>query len=467
MRRDDDDATDGASFVRELPGAASGLEEAVVAAVRATSLGDACARAGVTTMTTTTRGGEIVIDENAVAAVTEEALDAAMRAKAAAAEDLATRAARRGRNEAEESARTAFQRAVFAKKLHDRVMTAVRVEVRRRAESDLRMARRRAMETAAGPDAEKALDRKREAPHKPWFLLETPTEEQSRLRRVAQLEAAAAEAGDETAEPMWVMPEFMKVEPVPDPTDESIEGTVKHCFYMVQSHPRPIQKVLDYIFGYSPAVDCCDLEEIASYAKGLAVPRGKTPKELACAYAANLDKILGERDKVALKKLIKDVRDEWATHIKAGGDAVRELEATPLDSAKDISTQNRDSWLRAMFPTLDWPDRNEKQFAFMQGLRGTNEAFRAVSTSRPVPLAQARASLARAGKSFKAEPHKLEQGNIRYTADAVPIVAPEGFYPSLAVERARKAETQRARAAAVYAEEQLKDRQRNRNMEPK
>ena len=412
-------------------------------------------------------GGEVVIDERAVEAVTEEAMDAAMRAKAAAAERLMQRGGWTGRHTPEDSAQRAFQQAVFAKKLHDRVVTAVREEVWRRAESDLQMARRRALETlAAGPDSAKALDRQREAPHKPWFLLETPKEEQSRLRRVAQLEAAAAEAGEESTEPMWTMPAHMKIEPVPDPTDESVEGTVKHCFYMVQSHPRPVQKVLDYIFGYSPAVDCEDLEEIAAYAKGLAVSRGKTPKELAYAYAANLDKILGERDKVALKMLIKDVRDEWATHIKAGGDAVRELEATPLDSAKDISTQNRDSWLRAMFPTLDWPDRTEKNFRFMQGLRGTNEVLRAVSTSQPVPLAQARASLARAGKRFEGgNERELDQGGIRYTNDGVPIVAPEGFYPSVAVERARKAESQRARAAAVLAEEQLQDRQRNRKMD--
>ena len=182
-------------FVRELPGAAGGLEEATLAAMRGMSLGDACAEAGATTLTRERRGGEHAIDEDAVARTTERALDAALREKVLVLERHEGRV--RATTAREGSVQGAFQRAVFAKKLHERITTRVREEVRRRAESDLRMARRAAQERrlSGRNEAKATMDAKREAPHKPWFLLETPKDEQARLRKAAMVEAANAEAG--------------------------------------------------------------------------------------------------------------------------------------------------------------------------------------------------------------------------------------------------------------------------------
>lgn len=180
-------------------------------------------------------------------------------------------------------------------------------------------------------------------------------------------------------------------------------------------------------------------------------------------YATNLDKILGERDKVVLKGLIKNVRDEWATHIKAGQDAVQQLESTPLDSAQDISEQNRDSWLRAMFPTLDWPAQDRRNHRFVEGLGQNLEVTRTITTSRPVPLAIARAALA---KRDVTDPHRkteeveVDGRLVRHAADGVPIVAPEGFFPSSASIQGRKAEAEKFRAAAQAAEDKLAARRR-------
>ena len=181
--------------MRELPGAAGGLEEATLAAMRGMSLGDACAEAGATTLTRARRGGEHAIDEDAVARTTERALDAALREKVLVLERHEGRV--RATTAREGSVQGAFQRAVFAKKLHERITTRVREEVRRRAESDLRTARRAAQERqlSGRRDAKAAMDAKREAPHKPWFLLETPKDEQMRLRKAAMVDAANAEAG--------------------------------------------------------------------------------------------------------------------------------------------------------------------------------------------------------------------------------------------------------------------------------
>ena len=462
----DDAWTDGTAcagtFVRELPGASSSLEAAVVRAMGEVSLGRVFERAGVKTLTRETRGGVMAIDENAVRAATDAALDAAMEAKTRALASHAASGGWRG-TATEDSAQGAFQRAVFAKKLHEKIVAGVTLEVRRRAESELRSARRRAqeMDLTGRHEARERLDKQRQVPHEPWFLMETPKEEQQRLRKHAALEAAALEAGSEVPPPP--LPANVHVEAVPDPTDESVAGAVKFCFYAVRSHPRPIQKVLDYLFGYSPAVDGEDLEDIAAYAQGLPVSRGKTPRELAVTYATNLDKILGERDKVVLKGLIKNVRDEWATHIKAGQDAVQQLESTPLDSAQDISEQNRDSWLRAMFPTLDWPAQDRRNHRFVEGLGQNLEVTRTITTSRPVPLAIARAALA---KRDVTDPHRkteeveVDGRLVRHAADGVPIVAPEGFFPSSASIQARKAEAEKFRAAAQAGEDKLAARRR-------
>lgn len=460
---DDDDARANA-FVRELPGAAGGLEEATLAAMRGMSLGDACAEAGATTLTRARRGGEHAIDEDAVARTTERALDAALREKVLVLERHEGRV--RATTAREGSVQGAFQRAVFAKKLHERITTRVREEVRRRAESDLRMARRAAQERrlSGRNEAKATMDAKREAPHKPWFLLETPKDEQARLRKAAMVEAANAEAGADAdaSSSSWTMPGNVTIEAVPDTTDESVLGAVRMCFYMVQSHPRPIQKVLDYLFGYSPAVDGEDLEEIDAYSKGLPVSRGKMPKDLAYSYAANLDKTLGERDKVALKTLIKDVKEEWSSHIKAGFDAVKQLESTPLDSAEDIRVQNRDSWLRAMFPTLDWPTRNERNYKFMEHLREQQavDPRAAVSSSRPVPLALSRANRAKQATQEQIQTYDLGGSKIHYSKDGVPIVAPEGFFPKANTAPSKRAEASRMRLAAADAERRLDERRR-------
>ena len=456
---------DDCDFVRELPGASGGLEEATLAAMRGVSLGDACAAAGVRTLARETRDGDAVIDRDAAAATTERALDAAMREKVLVLERYEGRT--HSVKAKEGSVQGAFQRAVFAKKLHERITTRVREEVRRRAESDLRTARRAAQERqlSGRRDAKAAMDAKREAPHKPWFLLETPKDEQMRLRKAAMVDAANAEAGADAgadaSSSSWTMPGNVTIEPVPDTTDESVLGAVRMCIYMVQSHPRPIQKVLDYLFGYSPAVDGEDLEEIDAYSKGLPVSRGRMPADLAYSYAANLDKTLGERDKVALKTLIKDVKEEWSSHIKAGFDAVKELESTPLDSAEDIRVQNRDSWLRAMFPTLDWPTRNEQNYKFMEHLREQQalDARTAVSTSRPVPLALSRANRAKQAQE-QIQTYDLGGSKIHYSKDGVPIIAPDGFFPKANTAPSKRAETARIRLAASDAERRLAERRR-------
>ena len=82
-RRDDADAPRGArgngtTFVRELPGASGGLEEATLAVMRGVSLGDVCARTGVETMVRTRADGTATVDEEARARTTEAALDAAL-----------------------------------------------------------------------------------------------------------------------------------------------------------------------------------------------------------------------------------------------------------------------------------------------------------------------------------------------------------------------------------------------------
>ena len=468
----DDDDDDGADdhhagggahgFVREVPGASNGLEEAVLAALRGVSLGEAAERAGVASMVRMRRDGTREVDEAAVRAVTEAALDAASEEKLKVLERMD---ARNVRGMASDSIQGAFQRAVFAKKLHDAVARRVAVEVERRAKSDLQIARRRAQERdLEGKNTMKdALERQRENPHKPWFLLENPKDEFLRMKKRSMLEEEAKEAGkklDASSLELWTTPESMVPEPVPDPRDDSILGTVKKCFYAVQSHPRPIQKVLDYLLGYSPSIDAEDLEEIAAYAKGLPVSRGKLPKQIAHAYAANLDKLLGERDKVALKTLIEDVKDEWSSHIRAGADAVKQLESTPLDSAENIRTQNRDSWLRAMFPSIDWPTRNEKNYKFMESLR---ELHGASSTSgvgavasKPVPLAVARATLASTTKALEAsEKVSIDSGGrkLHFTKDGIPIVAPAGYFP-----KTDNLDMKSIRAAAVEVEKRLERR---------
>jgi len=457
---DDDDRESG--FVREVPGASNGLEEAVLAALRGVSLGEAAERAGVTSMVRMRRDGTREVDEAAVRAVTEAALDAASEEKLKVLERMD---ARNVRGMATDSIQGAFQRAVFAKKLHDAVARRVAVEVERRAKSDLQMARRRAQEEdLKGKDTMKdALERQRENPHKPWFLLENPKDEFLRMKKRSMLEEEAKEAGkklDASALELWTTPESMIPEPVPDPRDDSILGTVKKCFYAVQSHPRPIQKVLDYLLGYSPSIDAEDLEEIAAYTKGLPVSRGKLPKQIAHAYAANLDKLLGERDKVALKTLIEDVKDEWSSHIRAGADAVKQLESTPLDSAEDIRTQNRDSWLRAMFPNIDWPMRNEKNYKFMESLRELHGASSTSGvgavTSKPVPLAVARETLASTTKASEAsEKVSIDSGGrkLHFTKDGIPIVAPAGYFP-----KTDNLDMKSIRAAAVEVEKRLERR---------
>lgn len=459
---DDRGGGGGAGFVREVPGASNGLEEAVLAALRGVSLGEAAERAGVASMVRMRRDGTREVDEAAVRAVTEAALDAASEEKLKVLERMD---ARNVRGMASDSIQGAFQRAVFAKKLHDAVARRVAVEVERRAKSDLQIARRRAQEhDLEGKNTMKdALERQRENPHKPWFLLENPKDEFLRMKKRSMLEEEAKEAGkklDASALERWTTPESMVPETVPDPRDDSILGTVKKCFYAVQSHPRPIQKVLDYLLGYSPSIDAEDLEEITAYAKGLPVSRGKLPKQIAHAYAANLDKLLGERDKVALKTLIEDVKDEWSSHIRAGADAVKQLESTPLDSAEDIRTQNRDSWLRAMFPSIDWPTRNEKNYKFMESLR---ELHGASSTSgvgavasKPVPLAVARATLASTTKALEAsEKVSIDSGGrkLHFTTDGVPIVAPAGYFP-----KTDNLDMKSIRAAAMEVEKRLERR---------
>jgi hypothetical protein len=327
----------------------------------------------------------------------------------------------------------------------------------------------------------------REKPHKPWFLLETPKEEFERLSKAERLKEAALEAGASGVAPLsttWTNAAALQ-EPTPDPRDESIVGIVKHCFYMVQFHPRPIQKVLDYLFGYSPAVDGDDLEEILAYSKGLPVSRGKTPKDLAYVYAANLDKTMGTRDKMALRALIRDVRDEWSSHIRAGFDAIKHLEESPLDSAEDIRVQNRDCWLRALFPNNDWPTRNEKTYKFMEQLREKSmdtDGRREVTSSRPVPLALARANLkaervasasasasrASDGVSTAIGAHGASDGvstaigahgaQTHFNAQGIPIIAPDGFFPKTKATLA--AEGAAARAAAARADRRLRDRRR-------
>ena len=85
-RRDDADAPRGArgngtTFVRELPGASGGLEEATLAVMRGVSLGDVCSRTGVETMVRTRADGTATVDEEARARTTEAALDAALAEK--------------------------------------------------------------------------------------------------------------------------------------------------------------------------------------------------------------------------------------------------------------------------------------------------------------------------------------------------------------------------------------------------
>jgi len=464
-RRED---VDEEAFVRELPGASNGLDEAVLRALRAVSLGEVARDAGVTSMTMTMGDGAVVIDREAVRAMTTRATARALDAKAEASASVVSR---RSASRLEPgSVQSAFQRAVFDKRLHDAIVMRMTEEVARRAEADLRVARRRAQETQlSGRDAARARELKeREKPHKPWFLLETPKEEYERVSKEERLRAAAMEAGTTSgAVPMWA--NAAANEPTPDPRDESILGIVKHCFYMVQFHPRPIQKVLDYLFGYSPAVDGDDLEEILAYSKGLPVSRGKTPKDLAYVYATNLDKTMGERDKVALKSLIRDVRDEWSTHIRAGFDAVKHLEDSPLDSAEDIRVQNRDCWLRALFPNNDWPTRNEKTYKFIEKLQEKSidvDAKRVVTSARPVPLALARANLKakRAASTASGAPGALSTTTdgvsstinasgvqIHYNTDGIPIVAPSGFFPK--TKAALRAEGAAARSAAHDAEQ--------------
>ena len=471
-RRDDADAPRGArgngtTFVRELPGASGGLEEATLAVMRGVSLGDVCARTGVETMVRTRADGTATVDEEARARTTEAALDAAL------AEKVVVLARYEGKigggrtmSEGDGSVQNAFQRAVFARKLHERVVATVREEVRARAESDLRMARRDAQEKRMLEHRDSIklkMEAQREAPHKPWFLLETAKQEQARLRKMAMVEAAAGETGAHTTAALdaWTTPQNLQTEEVPDPNDDSIVGTVKTCFYMVQSHPRPIQKILDYLFGYSPSVDGEDLEEIAAYAKGLPVPRTKRPKEIAYVYAANLDKILGERDKMALKMLIKDVKDEWSSHIKAGFDAMKQLESTPLDSAEDIRTQNRDSWLRAMFPTYDWPTRTEKNYKFMETWRNNHSGASRGFSSKPIPLAVARANLAKeSALTGENDVKSVDMGRhrVRYSKDGVPIVAPEGFFPKTETMQSKRTEAARWRVAAEEADKKLRAR---------
>ena len=83
IARDDADAPRGArgegtTFVRELPGASGGLEEATLAVMRGVSLGEVCARTGVETMVRTRADGTATVDEEARARTTEAALDAAL-----------------------------------------------------------------------------------------------------------------------------------------------------------------------------------------------------------------------------------------------------------------------------------------------------------------------------------------------------------------------------------------------------
>jgi len=469
---DDDDEPRGGreaeeTFVRELPGASGGLEEATLAVMRGVSLGDVCARTGVETMVRTRGDGTVVMDEEAVARTTEAALDAALAEKVAVLGRYEGKiGGKRTTTEGDGSVQSAFQRAVFARKLHERVVATVRREVRARAESDLRTARRDAQERRMLEHRDSVklkMEAQREAPHKPWFLLETSKQEQARLRKMAMVEAAAAETGALTTAALdaWTTPKHLQTEEIPDPNDDSIVGAVKTCFYMVQSHPRPIQKILDYLFGYSPSVDGEDLEEIVAYGKGLPVPRTKRPKEIAYVYAANLDKILGERDKMALKMLIKDVKDEWSSHIKAGFDAVKQLESTPLDSAEDIRTQNRDSWLRAMFPTYDWPTRTEKNYKFMETWRDNHSSASRGFSSKPIPLAVARANLAKQSALMGENDVKsVDMGHrqIHYSKDGVPIVAPVGFFPKTETVQSKRTEAARMRMAAEEADRKLRER---------
>ena len=447
-------------FVRERPGAANGLEEAIARAMREVSMG-ACARAAnATTLTTTDANGVVTIDSEAVwrfmTVANESAREAAMRVAKVAREES---------REESGTTRGAFQRAVFESKLLDAVARRTREEVQRLAEVDLRMARRRTQENGIAAMQQRTAAG-REAPHKPWFLLETAKEESARESREAKMREAALEAGEEAASTR--LAERAPEEPAPDPSDETILGVVKHCFYMVHFHPRPIQKVLDYLFGYSPAIDGEDLEELLAYSKGIPVPRGKTPRDLAYVYAADLDKSIGTRDRVALTTLIRDVRDEWSTHIRAGVDATKQLEESPLDSAEDIRVQNRESWLRALFPNNDWPTRSEKTYKFMESLReeGAVEASCAVPTSRPVPLAVSRANLKASTAAAAATSTHGDvsisigaQGkSTHYSKAGIPIVAPDGFFPK--TKAALRAEGVAARAAAARAEQRLEFRRR-------
>ena len=85
-RRDDADAPRGArgngpTFVRELPGASGGLEEATLAVLRGVRGGHGCARPGVEPRGRTSADGTATGDEAARARTTEAALDAALAEK--------------------------------------------------------------------------------------------------------------------------------------------------------------------------------------------------------------------------------------------------------------------------------------------------------------------------------------------------------------------------------------------------
>ena len=182
-RREDVEHARDEAFVRELPGASNGIEEAVLRALRAVSLGEVARDAGVTSMTMTMGDGAVVIDREAVRAMTARATARALDAKAEASASLASR---RSASRLElGSVQSAFQRAVFDKRLHDAIVMRMTEEVARRAEADLRVARRRAQETQlSGRDAVRARElEEREKPHKPWFLLETPKEEYERVSK--------------------------------------------------------------------------------------------------------------------------------------------------------------------------------------------------------------------------------------------------------------------------------------------
>jgi hypothetical protein len=84
----------------------------------------------------------------------------------------------------------------------------------------------------------------------------------------------------------------------------------------------------------------------------------------------------------------------------------------------------------------------------------------AVSSSRPVPLAQSRANRVKQATSTQDQVQSYDLGGskIHYSKDGVPIVAPEGFFPKVNDAASTRAEAARMRVAAADAERRLAER---------